>query len=313
MNEAVVYAMFAAALVLPGLPALAELRSRSDATALHIDPDYAMDPRYLGKSFRRKIARILDAPATTAHVPFLARARERARIVDALAIGSGTRLEEAVLSSGDVRTGAGVQLTDLYCAGSVRIGEGSSARTIAADGSVTMGERASIARWVDAERDVTVGAHSTIGHSACAGGICRVARAVAFGRLFGNPVIIGPQRDAIVPEPAPVFEGDTISARSVEIETGARVPGSVKSEGDVVVRADAHIAGSIVARGSVHIERGAAVSGHVFSERNVSIAASAVVGAPGSSKTVYASGDVTLSEGATVYGWIISEGRGVTV
>lgn len=313
MNEAFVYAMFAAALVLPGLPALAELRSRTDAAPLHIDPDYAMDPRYLGKSFRRKIARVLHAAGTGAQVPFLARAREHARIVDALAIGGGTRVDEAVLSTGDVRTGAGVQLTDLYCAGSVRIGDGSSARAIAADASVTIGERASIARWVDAEGDLTVGAHTTIGHSASAGGVCRVGQAVAFSRLFGNPVIAGAGCEAVVPEPAPNFEGDAISPRSVEIESGARVPGSLKCEGDVVVRADARIAGSIVARGSVSIERGAAVAGHVFSERNVSIAGSAVVGAPGSSKTVYASGDVTLGEGATVYGWIISEGRGFTL
>lgn len=312
MNETLVYAMFAAVLVLPGLPALGELRSRSDAAPLHIDPDYAMDPRYLGKSFRRKIARVLDAPGGT-HIPFLARAREHARIVDALAIGSGTRLDEAVLSTGDVRTGTAVHLTDLYCAGSVRIGEGSSARTIAADASVTIGERCSVARWVDAERDVTVGAHGSIGHSASAGGVCRVGQAVAFSRLFGNPVIAGAQCEAIVPEAAPAFEGDTISPRSVEIEAGARVPGSIKSEGDVVVHADAHIAGSVIARGSVRIERGAAIAGHVFSERNVSIAGTAVVGAPGSSKTLYASGDVTLGEGATVYGWIICEGRGFTL
>lgn len=313
MNEAFVYAMFAAALVLPGLPALAELRARTDAAPLEIDPEYAMDPRYLGKSFRRKVARVLTAHRTSERIPFLARAREHARIVDALAIGSGTRLDEAVLSTGDVRTGAAVQLTDLYCAGSVRIGERSSARTIAADAAITIGEGSSVARWVDAESDLTVGAHSTIGHSACAGGVCRVGPAVAFRRLFGNPVVTGAQCEAIAPEPAPAFEGDTIAARSVEIEAGARVPGSLKSEGDVIVRADARIAGSIVARGSIRIERGAAVSGHVFSERNVSIAGTAVVGAPGSSKTIYASGDVTLGEGATVYGWIICEGRGLTL
>ena len=312
MNETVVYALFAAALIMPGLPALAELRARSDAAPLRIDPEYATDPRYLGKSFRRKIARILTASQAGAEVPFLARSREKARVVDALAIGSGTRLDEAVLSTGDVRTGVAVQLMDLYAAGSVRIGDGSSVRTIAADGSVTIGERASVLRWVDAERDLTVGANCTIGHSASAGGTCRVAQGVAFSRLFGNPVIIGAQPEAPAPDAGPVFEGDTISAQSVEVEAGARVPGSLKSEGDVVVRADARVAGSIVARGSIVIERGAIVCGHVFSERDVRIAGAAIVGAPGSAKTVYASGDVTLDQGATVYGWIICEGRGVT-
>lgn len=312
MNEPILYLLFAAALLLPGLPAAVELRKRSDAAPLEIDPDYAMDPRYLGKSFRRRIARVLAHTRAGEQVPFLARSNERARVVESLAIGSTTRIEEAVLATGDVRTGAGVHLTDVFSAGSIRVGENSVLRTVAANGTVSLDTGTRIARWVDAEAGLTIGAKCVIGHSACAGAICSVAEDVEFSRLFGNPVIIGAGCEGGVPEPAPAYERDLVCLHSIEIEAGKVVPGSIKAEGDVLIRSGARVGGSVVARGSVRVESGAAISGHIFSERDVCIGSGAMVGAPGSSKTIYASRDITLTRGVTVYGWIICEGRGIT-
>lgn len=311
MNETLVYAMFAAAVVLPGLPSLAELRGRSDAAPLQIDPDYAMDPRYLGKSFRRKIARLVAEWRTGTEAAFLSRENERARIVDALAIGSGSHVDEAILCTGDVRTGASVQMTDLYSSGSVRAGEGSRFRTVTADGSIALAENTCIARWADAERDLGIGQDSTIGHSASAGGVCRVGSRVRFSRLFGRPVVVGQEpRDPGTP---PAYESDKISAQPLVVDARETVAGSIKCEHDVTIGAGARIAGSIVARGEVRIEDGASVFGHVFSESNIRIGANAVVGAPGSSKTVYASRNLTIAPGATVYGWIICEAEGTTI
>lgn len=312
--DALVYALFAASLALPALPAALELRSRRDASALLIDSDYASDARYLGKSFRRKIAPLLERATTGSQIAFLGRANEHALIVDAFDVPKAGDAGYALLSRGDVRTAKAARLTDVYSGGSVHAGSGASLRTIVADGDIRLDERVNISRWIDAEGDIRIGRGSTIARSASAGGTCTLASLVEFRRLFGNPIVIGAQSEQRVPPRiAGAFERDIISPRTVEIAAGRTHGASIKAGGDVVLRAGACVSGSIVARGNVRIERSAIVFGHVFSEGRISIAQDAVVGAPGHAKTVYASESICLSPGATIHGWIICEGRGTTL
>src|SRR6185312_14050163 len=112
--EPYVFAAFAAVLALPGLPAALELFSPRDANALGLDPEYAMDPRYLGKSFRRKIAKPLSQTTQDAEIVFLARANERARIVGASTIPAGALTGYALLARGPVTIGEDARLTDVY-------------------------------------------------------------------------------------------------------------------------------------------------------------------------------------------------------
>ncbi len=311
--EALVYAAFAAALAIPALPAALELRSRRDASALALDPEYAMNPRYLGKSFRHKIAAAIAGARTGSEIRFLDRANERARIVDGQELPAGAHAEYALLARGAVSTGERARLTDVYSAGHVQIGSGTQLRTLVADGETSLAQDVTIARWVDSEGDLRIGARCAIAHSASSGGMCTLESGVAFRRLFGSPIVAGSKPEPLAPAPATeILDTDTISTDSVEIRAGSVHTGSIKSGGDVIVRAGARIDGSIVARGSVRLERSAAVGGHVFSERSIAIGENAVVGAPGGAKTVYASGNISLSPGATIYGWIICEGQGET-
>ena len=311
--EPYVFAAFAAALALPGLPAAFELFSPRDASALVLDPEYAMDPRYLGKSFRRKIAGPFAETPLGAEIEFLARANERARIVGASTIPAGSATGYAVLARGPVTIGEDARLTDVYSTGPVQVSSGASMRTLVADGDITVAANVSVARWIDTERHLTIGANSRIGHSASAGGRCTLAESVVFQRLFGDPVVVGVECAAVAP---PVWnasaDGDTITAGDVEIAANTVHNGSIKCGGNVLVRAGACVFGSIVARGNVRLERFAGVAGHIFSERDVLIGEHASIGSAGSAKTVYASHDVRLAQGAAVYGWIICEGEGET-
>lgn len=314
MNESLVYAALAVTLALPALPAALELRARRDATALALDPDYAADPRYLGKSFRRKIAGVLRERPAGSDVRFLDRANERARIVDECEVRAGAVEDCALLARGGVVVGQDARITDLFSAGSIRVGRGTLLRALVADADISLAEGVTVARFLDAQGEVTIGPRCVIGYAASAGGTCRLAERVAFHRLFGNPVVVGKLRPQFAfGQPAGVtIDSDTISQQSVEIAADSLHTGSIKSGGDVVVRAHACVGGNIIARGSVHVGTGAMVGGHIYSERDVVLGYEAAVGAQPGAKTVYASGNVTLFPGVRVHGWIICEGQGET-
>lgn len=314
MNPSLIYAAFAAAIALPALPAALELRARRDALPLALDPEYAADPRYLGKSFRRKIESLLRECEAGSEVRFLKRANERARIVDDYEAPGASTVTCAILSRGAASVGEGARLSDLFGAASIRVGRGSMLRTVVAGGDIAIGERVTIARFADAEHDITIGPHALIEYGAFAGGTCRLAQRVAFHRLFGNPVTVGKLRPNVeAARPAgQTVDTDTISAHSIEIAANTLHTGSIKSDGDVVIRAHARIGGNVIARGSVHVGTGASVAGHIYSERDVVLGYDAGAGAPERSKTVYASGSLTLFPGAYVYGSIVCEGRGET-
>ena len=314
IGEGFVYAAFAAAIALPALPAALELRARRDALPLALDSEYAGDPRYLGKSFRQKIAALLRDCEPGSEVQFLQRANERARIVDDYEAPAGSTQTCAILARGAANVGEGARLLDLFSAEAIKVGRGAMLRTVVANENIAIGERVTIARFADTERDITVGPHATVEYGAFAGGACRLAQHVAFHRLFGNPVTVGkiqPKVEAARPA-GETIDTDTISAHSIEIAANTLHTGSIKSDGDVVIRAHARIGGNVIARGSVHVGTGASVGGHIYSERDVVLGYDAGAGAPERSKTVYASGNVTLFPGAYVYGSIVCEGRGET-
>lgn len=314
MNEGMVYAAFAAAIALPALPAALELLARRDASPLPLDPQYAADPRYLGKSFRQKIAGVLGECTPGSEVRFLNRANERARIVDEYECAAGAHEACAILARGAANVGHDARITDLFSAGPVRVGRGAMLRTIVSDADIAIGERATISRFADAERDITIGPNAVVEYGAFAGGTCRLAEHVAFHRLFGNPVTVGklqPKVEAALP-PGETIDTDTIAAHSIEIAANTVHTGSIKSDGDVVIRAHARIRGNVIARGSVHVGTGASVGGHIYSERDVVLGYDAGVGASERCKTVYASGSVTLFPGAYVHGSIVCESRGET-
>lgn len=312
--EPLVFASFAVVIGLPALPAFFEMRLRRDAAALPLDPEYAMDPRYLGKSFRRKVAPVLAHSDAGDEIVFLERANERARIVAACEVPDGGSAPYAILARGPVTTGMNARLSDVYSTGMIQAGSGSSVRTLVADGDVVVGESVTVARWIDTERTLSIGSGCRITHSASAAGSCTLGERVWFRRLFGDPVAVGGQCE-VAPahrQHFAVIDSDSISSADIEIPANTLHTGSIKSGGDVTVGAGARVRGSIVARGHVRLERSSAIGGHVFSERSVIFEEDAVVGAPGAAKTVYASGDIRLSRGATVHGWIICEGQGET-
>jgi predicted acyltransferase (DUF342 family) len=333
-SEPLFYAAFAAGLVLPMLPGLLELRARKDAKALQIDEKYTRDPRYLGKAFREKIRPVLALEPLPKRVLFLDRAYECARLVPSFQAMDREYISDAVLSSGPVVIGKNVQLRDVYGKANVQIGAGSRLRTLAAKGPALLSEGVRVERWVDVEDDLDVGDGAHLGRSASTCAVLKTGVNVTFNRLFGNPVCIGtpaasaqrpyrPARWSVtasrtlvkgsrrVRATAP-HDGDIVATGDVLVEEGAVVNGSIKCDRSVKIMPHACVLGNVIARGNIEIGAGASILGHVFVAGNVRCDTNASIGSKEESKTLYASGDMRLAMGCTIYGWAICEGTGMT-
>jgi predicted acyltransferase (DUF342 family) len=336
MIEAAILVLFAAGIALPMMPGFVELMKKNDAQALSIDQNYTRDPRYMGKSFRQKIKDVLARATLNTPVPFLNRKNEYAVVVPSLTLSDGETLNHVVLSNGPVNAGKHTTLVDMYAQSDVRIGSDSRFRTLAADGDVWLDARVSIARWIDCEKNVHVRDGCSLGHSTSAEGLVDLGHAVRFSRVCGHPIVVGNEAFASGDQPQTKpfawsshghrelirggrvinarerVEGDIIATGDIQLGDGSVVTGSIKAH-RIIVGANAIVEGNIVARSNVHVGVEAAVRGHVFSEGNIVLGREATVGAKGTQKTLYASGDIRIAEGARVYGWAIAEGSGLTV
>lgn len=325
--------VFVAAVALPFIPGMFELRLRHDNEPLRIDPSYTRDPRFLGKSLRRKIAPLLESPAQT-RAPFLNRSSEVARVVDSFDASEGARVDEAILARGTVVVGRRSTLRDVYAKGRATIGEATQMRTLTVDGGAVLGSRTKVGRWIDVDGDCTVGRASDLGRSASVSGALLIGEGSTFHRVFGLPVAVGKAvppvfgngtvldmtadhartiADSVNIPPSETIDGDVIASGDVTLGAGSTLRGSIKAGGRVVVHANARVLGNVVAHGDVSLERNGAVYGHVFGDREVALERGATVGRPDAPKTLHASERVTMATDATVHGWAIAERGGRTV
>lgn len=334
-TEALIYLIYACAVVLPLVPGLLELRAASDDDALRIDASYARDPRFLGKSMRGKLLPILNETEGEARVAFLNRKNEFARVVDRLDEGPHSRIDDVVLSRGPFRVGEESALLDVYARGNAHIGASSRLRTLAVDGSAILGPSTHVVRWVDAEGECTVGAGCELGQSVTASKRLLLGASVRFNRLFGRPISVVDSRAAevraltdgvaiasyandrllakyLVVDDGMTYDVDIVASGDVEIGPGACVTGSIKAGGTVTVREGARVLGNVVARGTVTIETDGTIFGHIFGDRDVVLRPGALMGDRHAPKTLHASRMAYLEPGSCVFGWVIAERGGRT-
>lgn len=101
-------------------------------------------------------------------------------------------------------------------------------------------------------------------------------------------------------------KGDVL-AKSLTVEDGARVHGSLKVDGDLVIGANCEIFGSCIAR-SITLGQGSKVRGCVVADQNVALYQNVTVGSPKTPASVLAM-EVTVNAGVTVYGGVTAHRR----
>lgn len=297
---------------LPLAPGLLEILRPRDNSSLNLNTGYSRNPRFFGDSMRAKVAPLLAEERTdfARRVPFLGRRGEYARIGEKIAIPRGKTTDEVLLAFDHLDARAGASFLDGYGIGSVKAGARARARTLLSDGDVRIGDGCTIGRWVDAGGTLSVGERCDLGRSASAQRVV-LGRGTRFARVFGTPITTaGCGVASDTRETQAVEAGDIVDRESVRIADGRRIGGSVKSYGSLVIGAGAHIHGNAIARGNITIEPGARVDGHVFSEGRLAIGADVCIGTAGSNRTAYGALAVTIASGASIFGWLVSDGRG---
>ncbi|MGD1066240.1 MAG: polymer-forming cytoskeletal protein [Vulcanimicrobiaceae bacterium] len=318
----VTLAAFAVVFFAPLIMGPLELLRRRDAEALPLTPRYVREPRFFARSFREKIGPLASASAGPPERRKLWRSDDVVRVVDELHYLSRAHDLDVVVVRADVDYPSEITAKDQYVTGDATGGDRLHARTVLVEGSATLGPRLRIRRWIDAEQSLTVGAHSSLGLSASAGGLVTLGADVRFTRVFGTPVwtaanhgtvpVAPATRDALTVERDAVHEGDIIARGDLRIGAGAKVHGSLKCHRRLVIEAGALVDGSVIARGDVHVGTDAHITGHVFSESSIVLAAGAVIAMEGARKSVYSARRITLGPEVTVWGWVFAEHRGST-
>ena len=334
---------------LPLLPALVELRRKTDALPLSVVQQNAGEIRHFANSFRTYIQglepilqRCVDSGTTATGT--LADGEEY--VVMGRVDEPHLRLFEKRDPVRPVLIMAGVDLVvppeatfskDIYARGQFEGGEKSSYRAVLGERNVHMGEASHVLRWVHAVGEFTAGLGCKLYGRASSDLLIRLQTDCSFLRMNAPRIETG--RAASNPEETPqesakpsspglrksqrflhdgdfeVHAGEVVNSNLVirgrlHIHSGARICGSVKSVKDMVIEDGVSVEGSLISARKMRIGPGCAIHGPVIAERELAIAAGTRCGT-GQYPTTVSAPWIELEEGVVVFGtvWARESGR----
>lgn len=314
-----------ALLAVPLMPALRELRSKSDAGPLVTRKDdgrienFAISLRARCHSLEQRQDRdvLYVADPGVWHGPM----RTEVLIVCA----APTQLPDGFQSIGDFYS-----QQDLYS------GRNNFFRGLLSDGGMVLGSGTQVLRWVHAESDLRAEEQCSLFGRASSSRSLTLGRGCRFERIYA-PVIYGSAAAAqlqLRTESAAFSKlaqagvgrkrtqgqgqlsageqhfGNLVVTKGLEMGEGACVFGSAKANGHVELAEGAEVDGSLVSTKRIHIASGCFVKGPIISEREIVIDAGVQVGLPGAPTTISAP-QIRLATGSVFHGtvWARAEGR----
>lgn len=336
---------FSLMLFLPFWPGLRESLWPRDKYPLAIEMKYSKDPRHLSKSFRNLLLQSLRPDTTSQNIRTVHMSKkEVVEIKETCRVPTGETVAHTLMVQKDMFTEQQVIINqDLYVIGSAHIGEKNQIRTLACDGDIEMAPHSQVMRWMDAEGKINIGSGCNLGASCSAVNRLTLGKDVTFRRLFGNPVVTPGyvERAQLKRAPAPahmavpaakiktiedttyyrrkssllqsgtsihqnvIVKGDLVLADHVTIN------GNVRCEGYVTIGKNSIIHGNLFCEGAVDVYEGAAVTGSIFSQDAIHLFANTSVGKPGSVKSTIAKKKITLGRNVAIYGYALTEGKGL--
>jgi len=315
--------VFFAVLLAPAIPSMRELARPKDDGKLHVSERYVRDPRFFGRSFREKMATVVEQARATSNLETTQnwRTNEEVRFSPDLTVADGQRVR-GVVAGDRVRIGARAQLRDAFAVEKLTVGSRAVLRTASSNGSISLLTGSRILRWVDSETSLDVAQNVELGMSAAATGAVQLSRGVKFERVWGEPVTTmnasnepprqfrnGPWK--IID--ASMIDGDKslVLYGNYRIAAGTHVPAHIKIHGCLDFERDVTVDGNVIVRGDVRTERNVTIRGHVFSEGSIRFGPNTTVGTTLATKTVYTTGLIELANDVWVAGWIVAEKRGI--
>lgn len=126
-----------------------------------VDPNYVKREDYFAQSFRSKVKRWLELPASTAAdggERTILKGHELIRVSPKLRLSDRTRCDDILVVEGDFACGTNCELSrEIYAYGKAEVGSGSRMQAIAADQDLSIGDGTTVARWVDSAGELRIG------------------------------------------------------------------------------------------------------------------------------------------------------------
>jgi hypothetical protein len=322
--------------ILPFIPGARELLKKRDSSPLFINNEYFKDPRYFALSFRKLILSSLGGPATHEHIcDTTLSKKEKIHVVENGRFTGGTVLRDVLYVIHDLYSEAGVLFNkEVYVRKAVHIGEANRLQALACDGDVHLQAGTQFYRWLDAGGNITVDGPCALGVRTTCAGVLSLARHSTFMKLYGFPIQIAPAQTANIDEPpvhseifdnkpperylyniqaASLIDCCIICDESVTIGDHAVIRGHVKTHKRLVIGAYVLITGNVFAEGDIEIGSHSRVLGTIFSQAHVVVKQGVQVGIRGRIKSIIGKKSVQMEAGVRVYGYIMTEGKGLVI
>jgi len=337
--------------MLPLIPALVELRRKSDALPLQVVQQNAGEIRHFAIGFREYIKGleptmqrcVADGTSATGTLPDGEEYVVLGRIDEPLVLA----LEQRDASH-PVVMAAATDLTlprdatfskDIYAGGQFIGGAKNIYRAILGERNVSLGDSSRVLRWVHAVGEFSAGLGCRLFGRISSDSLIRLQADCSFLRLNAPRIEIGQASsngDATAPSltnPAnavsgmfrrflhdddfEVKAGQVITSNIVirgqlHIRSGARVCGSVKSVKDMVLEDGVAVEGSLISARKMRIGRHCAIHGPVVAERELAIASGGRCGTLEYPTTVSAP-RIEVEEGVVVFGTLWAREHGQVV
>jgi len=337
-------------LALPLVPAMVELRRRSDARPLNVDQQNAGEIRHFAHGFRAHIKELEptilrcvgEGINTTCTLSDGEEYVVLGRVDEPLLIALRERdaIHPVVIAAGvDVIVPPeGTFSRDIYAGGDFTGGEKNNYRAIFCDREVHLGAASRVMRWAHAIGKFTAEAGCLLYGRTSSDSVLRLHPDCIFLRLnaprieFGpaaisadenshshTPANLAPRKpsrflhDGDFEVPAgQVLYTDIIIRGKLRICSGARICGSVKSIEEMVIEDGVAVEGSLISAQKMRIGSRCAIHGPVVAERELAIASGARFGTLEHPTTV-TSPEIEVAEGVVVFGTLWARDRGLVV
>jgi cytoskeletal protein CcmA (bactofilin family) len=335
-------------LMLPLMPALLELRRKSDALPLSVVQENAGEIRYFANSFRAYIHELeptirqcVDSGSTaTGTLPngeeYVVLGRADGPLM--LALGQPDARPMVITAGVDLIMPAEATFSkDIYAGAQFTGGEKNNYRTILGEKDVHLGASSRVLRWVHAVGEFTAELGcKLLGRVSSDSLICLHADC-SFLRLNAPRIEIGrvdPIADvstksfAVASRPeifqrllhdgdfevqaGEVINTDLVVRGRLRIGAGARICGSVKSVKEMVLEDGVSVEGSLISASKMYIGPHCSIRGPVVAERELGIATGVRCGSAEHPTTVSAP-SIDVQEGVVVFGTLWARDYGQVV
>jgi cytoskeletal protein CcmA (bactofilin family) len=333
--------------MLPLVPALLELRRKSDALPLNVVQQHAGEIRHFANSFRTYIHGleatmqqcVASGSTATGALPdgeeyvVLGRADEPLL----LALEERDTVHPVVIAAGvDLVVPPEATFSrDIYAGGQFIGGEKNNYRAILGEKNVHLGASSRVMRWVHAVGQFTADLGCKLYGRVSSDSLIRLHADCSFLRLNAPRIEIGhatgnpnttPAEAGNGPGTSPrflhdgdfevkageVFSRGMVIRGNLHIRSGARVCGSVKSTQDLVLEDGVAVEGSLIGARKMLIGPNCTIHGPVVAERELSIAAGTRCGTPDHPTTVSAP-QIEVEEGVVAFGTLWAREYGQVV